>query len=94
MEPEVGDYVYYLPQMYEFKAVVRRAAHTICGVKNRFGTVVALDELYLTTITQRPNISIQEWNRTKPGWERAESWELLLNKYRSTLKMFNTKTMC
>ena len=72
MEPEVKDYVYYLPQMYEVKAVVRRGVYRICGVKIRFRTLVALDELYPTTITQRPPITMQEWSRMKVGLENCE----------------------
>ena len=72
MEPEVGDYVYYLPQLHEVKAVVRRGFYRICWVKTRFKTVVALDELYPTTLTQRRPITTQEWNRMKVRLENSE----------------------
>ena len=72
MEPEVGDYVYYLPQLYEVKAVVQRGVYRICGVKNRCTTVMAVDELYPTTLTQRPPITTQEWNRMKVRLENSE----------------------
>ena len=72
MEPEVGDYVYYLPQLYEAKAVVQRGVYRICGVKTRFRTVAALDELYPTTLTQRPPITTQEWNRMKVRLQNSE----------------------
>ena len=72
MEPVVGDYVYYLPQLYEVKAVVRRGVYRICEVKNRFRTVVDLDELHLTTLTQKPPITTQEWSRMKVRLENSE----------------------
>ena len=72
MEPEVGDYAYYLPQLYEVKAVVRRGVYIVCGVKNRFRTFVALDELYPTTLNQRPPISTQEWSRMKVRLENSQ----------------------
>ena len=71
MEPEVGKYVYYLRQLYEEKAVFRRGFYRICGVKIRFRTVVALDEFYPTTLTQRPPITTQEWNRMKVRLENS-----------------------
>ena len=72
MEPEVGDYVYYLPQLYEVKAVVRRGVYRICGVKTRFRTVVALDKLYPKTLTQRPPNTTQEWSRMKVRLEKSK----------------------
>ena len=60
MEPEVGDYVYYLPQLYEIKAVVRRGVYGTCGFKKRFRTVLVLDELYPKTLTQRPPITTRK----------------------------------
>ena len=76
MEPEVGDYVYYLPQLYEVKAVVLRGVYRICGVKTRFRTVVALDELYPTTLTQRPPITLQELSRMKVRLENSKKLEV------------------
>ena len=66
MKPEVGEYVYYLPQVHEVKAVVRQRVYRICCVKNRFRTVGALNELYPTTLNQRPPITTQE-NSEKLG---------------------------
>ena len=69
MEPEVGDYVYYLPHLYEVKAVVWRGVYGIGGVKTRYRTVVALNELYTD---QRPPITTQECNRMKVRLENSE----------------------
>ena len=66
LEPKVGDYVYYLPQVYEVKEVVRQGVYRICGVKTRFRTVVTLSELYPTTLNRRPPITTQE-NSEKLG---------------------------
>ena len=65
IEPEVGDCLYYLPHLYEVKALVRRWVYRICGVKTRFKTIMAQDELYPTTLTQRPPITTQECSRMK-----------------------------
>ena len=65
IEPEVGDYLYYLPHLYKVKTVVRRWVYRICGVKIRFKTILAQDELYPTTLTQRPPITTQECSRMK-----------------------------
>ena len=72
MEPEVGDYAYYLTQLFEVKAVVRRGVYIIRGVKTRFRTFVALDELYPTTRNQRLSVSTQEWSRTKVRLENSQ----------------------
>ena len=86
MKPEAGDYVYYLPQLYEVKAVVRRGVHRIYGVKTRFRTVVALDELYPTTLTQRPPITRQEWSRMKVRLENSEKLEVASLQLQGQLK--------
>ena len=72
MKTGVGDYVYYRPQLFEVKAVVRRGAYRICGVKTRFRTVVALDKLYPTTLTQSPPITTQEWSPMKVRLENSK----------------------
>ena len=64
--------MYIICRNYEVKAVVRLGFYRICGVKTRFRTVVARDELYPTTLTQRPPITTQERNRTKVWLENSE----------------------
>ena len=93
MEPEVGDYLYYLPQLYEVKVVVQRGVYRICGVKACFRTVVALDELNPTTLNQRPPIATQEWSRMNVWLENSEKLgvaSLQLHEQLKTLQQENS----
>ena len=72
MEPELREYVYYVQQLFELKAVIRHGVCGTCGVKNSVRTVEALDEFYPTTKTQRTPIIIQERNRMNFRVENSE----------------------
>ena len=59
-EPKVGDYCYYLPELFEFRSIVRHQVFCIVGVTSNKRYVVPLTQLQPPNIVDRAAISVGE----------------------------------
>ena len=59
-EPKVGDYCYYLPELFEVRSIVRHQVHRIVGVTSNKRYVVPLTQLQPPNIVDRAAISVGE----------------------------------
>ena len=61
-EPKIGDYCYYLPELFEIMSIVRHQVYRIVGVTSNKRNVVALTQLQPPNIVNRAVISVMELN--------------------------------
>ena len=59
-EPKVGDYCYYLPELFEVRSIVRHQVYRIVGVTSNKRYVVPLTQLQPPNIVDRAAISVGE----------------------------------
>ena len=59
-ETKVGDYCYYLPELFEVRSIVRHQVHRIVGVTSNKKYVVPLTQLQTPIIVDRAAISVGE----------------------------------
>ena len=59
-EPKVGDYCYYLPELFEVRLIVRHQVYRIVGVTSNKRYVVPLTQLQPPNIVDRAAISVGE----------------------------------
>ena len=61
-EPKIGDYCYYLPELFEVRSILRHQVHRIVGVTSSEIYVVPLTQLQPTNIVDRAAIIVMELN--------------------------------
>ena len=61
-EPKVGNYCYYLPELFEVRSIVRHQVYRIVGVTSNKRYVVPLTQLQPPNIVDRAAISVMEIN--------------------------------
>ena len=61
-EPKIGDYCYYLPELFEVRSIVRHQVYRIVGVTSNKRYVVPLTQLQPCNIVERAEISVMELN--------------------------------
>ena len=61
-EPKIGDYCYYLPELFEVRAIVRHQVYRIVGVTSNKRYVEPLTQLQPPNIVDRASISVIELN--------------------------------
>ena len=61
-EPKIGDYGYYLPELFEVRSIVRHQVYRIVGVTSNKRHVVPLTQLQPPNIVDRAAISVMELN--------------------------------
>ena len=61
-EPKIGDYCYYLPELFEVRSIVRHQAYRIVGVTSNKRYVVPFTQLQPCNIVDRAAISVMELN--------------------------------
>ena len=59
-EPKIGDYCYYLPELFEVRSIVRHQVHGIVGVTSNKRYVVPLTQLQPPNLVDRAAISVME----------------------------------
>ena len=59
-EPKIGDYCYYLPELFEVRSIVRHQVYRIVGVTSNKRYVVPLTQLPPPNIVDRAAISVGE----------------------------------
>ena len=59
-EPKIGDYCFYLPELFEIRSIVRHQVYRIVGVTSNKRYVVPLTQLQPTNIVDRDAISVGE----------------------------------
>ena len=59
-EPKIGDYFYYLPELFEVRSIVRHQVYRIVGVNSIKRNVVPLTQLQPPNIEDRAAISVGE----------------------------------
>ena len=59
-EPKIGDYCYYLPELFEVKSIVRHQVYRIIGVTSNKRYVVPLTQLQPPNIVDRASINVGE----------------------------------
>ena len=57
-EPKIGDYCYYLPELFEVSLIVRHQVYRIVGVTSNKRYVVPLTQLQPPNIVDRAAISV------------------------------------
>ena len=61
-EPKIGDYRYYLPELFEVRSIVRHQVYRIVGVTSNKRCVVRLTQLQPPNIVDRAAINVMELN--------------------------------
>ena len=62
-EPKIGDYCYYLPELFEVRSIVRQQICRIVRVTSNKRYVVPLTQLQPPNIVDRAAISVMELNK-------------------------------
>ena len=62
-EPKIGDYCYYLPELFEIRSIVSHQVYRIVGVTSNKRYVVPLRQLQPPNIVDRAAVSIMKLNR-------------------------------
>ena len=65
MEPRVGDFCFFLPEVFEVKAVVRPQTYRVIGVNTKYRAVATLGQIFPTNIVERADISPGEVERMR-----------------------------
>ena len=80
-EPKIGDYCYYLPELFEVRSIVRHQVYRIVGVTTNKRYVVPLTQLQPPNIVDRAAISVIELNgmhqRIEEQQKKIENSEML-----------------
>ena len=61
-EPKIGNYFYYLPELFEVRSIVRHQVYQIVGVTSNKRYVVQLTQLQPPNIVDRAAISVMDLN--------------------------------
>ena len=80
-EPKVGDFCYYLPELFEVRSIVRHQVYRIVGVTSNKRYVVLLTQLQPPNIVDRAAISVGELsemqNRIEEQQKKIDNSEML-----------------
>ena len=80
-EPKIGDYCYYLPELFEVRSIVRRQVYRIVGVTSNKRYVVPLTQLQPPNKVDRAAISVMELNgvhqRIEEQQKKVDNSEML-----------------
>ena len=71
-EPKVGDYCYYLPELFEVMSIVRHQVYRIVGVTSNKRYVVPLTQLQPPKIVDRAAISVGEFSEMQHRIEEQQ----------------------
>ena len=71
-EPKIGDYCYYLPELFEVRSIVRQKVYWIVVVTSNKRYVVPLTQLQPPNIVDRAAISIDELNEMQHRIEEQQ----------------------
>ena len=71
-EPNIGDYCYYLPELFEVRSIVSHQVYRIVGVTSNKRYVVPLTQLQQPNIVDRAAISVGELNEMQHRIEEQQ----------------------
>ena len=80
-EPKIGDYCYYLPELFEVRSIVRHQVYRLVGVTSNKRYVVPLTQLQPPNIVARAAISVgklsEMQHRIKEQQKKTDNGEML-----------------
>ena len=71
-DPKIGDYCYYLPELFEVRSIVRHQVYRIVGVTSNKKYVVPLTQLQPPNIVDGAAISVGELNEMQHRFEEQQ----------------------